>query len=592
MNKPASSVRRVLLLLVILLAAGACSRDRTAAGRPPRLLDKSVDAIVADLETGIPALMSQAGIPGLQIALVRDGRVAWEGSFGVKNAGTGAPVTNETLFEAASLTKPFFAYVVMKLADEGLIDLDRPVHRYFTRAELEAHLGHALDAPGFKRDWFERITARHILSHSGGLPHGEGGEVVPVFFEPGTKWKYSADGYSLLQKAVEKLKGATLDAVMRQYALGPLGMTKSGMFWRPEFEEVMANGHSLFGKPADFRRREEATAAASLYTTAGDYARFVRAVLAGEGLKPATAKAMLASVISMDEDKRLGWSLGFGLQEDANGRAFWQWGDYGIFRNYIIAYPERKAAVVYLTNSFNGLSVCAEVVGRSLGGAALGNAFLNYRPYDAPFYTLLRGAKEGGPARLRALIPGSRKKDPKDLTLETLADMAGLLEDEGLPAEALALLEYVQEQKPASGRAAFDLARASMLQGDFERARKLYAAAETAAEDKVEAKSIRWDLEYLRAAEDPVALGRDDLEALAGSYGPRRVTEVDGRLFYFREGGSLPEPRPLLPLSKDLFCVRGAVSFRIEFARDAAGRPEKLIGVSDDGGRTESLRDR
>lgn len=578
--------------IVLLGSAVLAVRCDRSAGRLPLLSEKSVEAVAAGLRKEIPVLMDKAGIPGLQIALVRDGRVAWELSFGVTNAETGAPVTNETLFEAASLTKPFFAYAVMKLVDEGLVDLDKPVHTYFTRAELEAYLGHALDAPGFKRDWFERITARHILSHSAGLPHGEGGEVVPVYFEPGTQWKYSADGYTLLQKAVEKLKGASLDAVMREYALEPLGMTKSGMVWRPEFEAAMANGHSLFGKPADFRKRPEATAAASLYTTAGDYAKFVRAVLAGEGLAPATAKTMLTSFISMNEDKSLGWSLGFGIQNDANGKAFWQWGDYGIFRNYIIAYPERKAAVVYLTNSFNGLSVCAEVIGRSLGGTALGNSFLNYRPYDAPFYALLRAAKAGGPAKMLALLPKMRKKDPQDLTLETLGQMAGLLEDEALSAETIALLGYVQEQKPASGRAAFELARASMLQGDFEKAQKLYAAAERAAEDKVEVKNIHWDLEYLRAAKDPVGLDRDDMEALAGSYGQRRISIADGRLFYFREGGSLPEPRPLLALSKDVFCVQGTVYFRIEVARDAAGRPVTLVGVFDDGRRQESPRDR
>ena len=592
MKKTAPSVPCLLIILFFLLAVSDCSGDRKAAGSPPRLLDGSVPDIAASLETGIPALMEKAGIPGLQIALVRDGRVAWEGSFGIKNAGTGAPVTNETLFEAASLTKPFFAYVVMKLVDEGLIDLDRPVHLALTRAELETYLGHALDAPGFRRDWFERVTARHILSHSGGLPHGEGGEVVPLFFEPGTKWKYSADGYGLLQRVVEKLKGATLDEVMRRYALGPLGMAKGGMVWRPEFEELMANGHSLFGKPADFRRREEATAAASLYTTAGDYARFVCAVLAGEGLEPATAKEMLTSFISMDEDKRLGWSLGFGLQQDANGKAFWQWGDYGIFRDYIIAYPERKAAVVYLTNSFNGLSVCNDLVALSLGGRALGNDFLNYRRYDAPFYRLLMGAKRGGVAKLAALIPRLRREDPKDLTLDTLGQMAGLMGDEGLVSEGMALLEYIRAEKPGSGRAAFDLARASMVRGDLARARALYAAAASAEEDKVEAKNIDWDLEYLRAVEEPVDPGPDDMAALPGTYGPRRIWARDGRLFYFREGGSLPEPRPLLALSKDVYGIEGAIGFRIEFVRDAAGRPVKLVMVSDDGSRTESPRDR
>ena len=121
--------------------------------------------------------------------------------------------------------------------------------------------------------------------------------------EPGTTWKYSADGHFYLQRVVEHLKGGTLDALMQKEVLDPLGMTRSAMVWRPAFESVMASGHGLLGRPEATRRRMEAHAGASLYTTAGDYATFLCAVLNGEGL------------------------------------ALWQWGDYGVFRDYAIAYP-------------------------------------------------------------------------------------------------------------------------------------------------------------------------------------------------------------------------------------------------------------
>ena len=148
-------------------------------------------------------------------------------------------------------------------------------------------------------------------------------DVFPIFFEPGTKWKYSADGYQLLQLAVEKLKGEKLDTIMQKYVLDPLGMEKSGMVWREAYEETMASGHNVFSTPQAFRKRSEATAAASLYTTADEYARFVCAVLNGEGLKRDTSKEMLSSFVDMNEDKSLGWSLGFGLQNDSNGKSFW-----------------------------------------------------------------------------------------------------------------------------------------------------------------------------------------------------------------------------------------------------------------------------
>jgi CubicO group peptidase (beta-lactamase class C family) len=582
-----------LVPTIFLLSIASASSGGAAAGGPvPPLQKKSLKAIASDLRSGIPTLMREASIPGLQIALIRKGQVVWQQSFGVKNAKTGAPVTDDTLFEAASLTKPVFAYAVMKMVDEGLVDLDKPLHAHFTREEIEKGLGHSLDAPGFRKDWFEKITPRHILSHSAGLPHGEGGEVVPIFFEPGTKWKYSADGYEMLQVAIEKLKGEKLDAIMQRYVLDPLGMTRSGMVWRPAFEDVMANGHSVFAAPQEFRRRTEATSSASLYTTAGEYARFVCAVLKGEGLRPSTAKEMLTSFIDMKDDKSLGWSLGFGLQNDRNGTAFWQWGDYGIFRNYVIAYPKRTTGVVYLTNSFNGLTICSQLVRRSIGGQALGSVELNYRPYDSPFYTLLWAAKRGGPERVRALLPELCAKNPKALDGSILAGIAGLLEDEGLAAEALTLYEYLAKENPSSGRAAFALARACLVQGRFDEAKAHYLEAEKGIEDKIDPKNIRWDLDYLQAAQRPFPLGEEYQLKLAGEYEARQISVKDGRLYYFRQGGTSPEPRPLLALSKDTFFIQGTIWFRFQFVFDDEGRPAKLVGSYDDGRRDETKRTR
>jgi len=338
------SAFRIILLHVMLLAFvrnGAASAEENR----PLLLDRDARIVAADLEASIPDLLEKGHMPGLQIALVHGGRVAWSGAFGVANAESRAPVTSETIFEAASLTKPFFAYFVMKLVDEGLLSLDTPIVSYLPRETIENALGHSLDFEGFRRDWLEKITPRHVLSHSSGLPHGEGGTPYPIFFEPGTRYKYSAEGYYFLQMAIEHLKGRTLDVLMKEYVIDPLGMTHSSMVWREPYEMTMANGHDQFGAPADFRKRNESHAAASLYTTASDYARFVCAVVNGDGLEAATWREMLTPQITVDEDMGLAWSLGFSLQTDANGTAFWQWGDYGIFRNYIIAYPAQKIGV-------------------------------------------------------------------------------------------------------------------------------------------------------------------------------------------------------------------------------------------------------
>jgi CubicO group peptidase (beta-lactamase class C family) len=579
------------LTLLFLFQFSLASEKSIASDEPsPLLLKTNLKAVISDLETNIPDLMEKARIPGLQVALVRDGKVVWHRGFGIKNTASNTAVTEETIFEAASLTKPFFAYAVMMLVDEGLIDLDKPLHTFFTREEIEEGLGHSLDAKGFKLDWFEKVTGRHILSHSGGLPHGERDDVFPLFFEPGTKWKYSADGYQLLQLAVEKLKGEKLDTIMQKYVLDPLGMEKSCMVWREAYEDTMASGHNAFGTPQDFRKRNEAAAAASLYTTAGDYARFVCAVMKGERLKRERSKEMLTSFIDMNEEKSLGWSLGFGLQHDSNGTAFWQWGDYGIFRDYIIAYPKHKTAVVYLTNSFNGLSVCSELVGRSIGGQALGNTHLNYRAYDSPFYTLFRGVKDGGPEEARRLLPELRTKHPEELPWETIGWVASLFRDESMYPEAAAIYEFIFKENPASGRAAYELARTYLLKGDLKPARTHYLKAKEAEEDKVDMKNINWDLDYLQAMEKPFLLEESYMQKLAGDYEVRHITVKGGKLYYFREGGAVAEPRPLLALSKDIFFIEGVVWFRFKVEFDDQGNPVKLVGLYDFGNRDESKR--
>ena len=579
-----------LTLLFLFLFTLAPERIFASEDPPPLLLNKNLKAVISDLETRIPDLMEKAEIPGLQIALVRDGKVVWHQGFGFKNASTRAPATDETIFEAASLTKPFFAYFVMMLVDEGLIDLDKPLHTYFTREEIEQGLRHSLDAKGFKREWFEKITSRHILSHSGGLPHGERGDVFPIFFEPGTKWKYSADGYELLQFAIEKLKGEKLETIMQKYVLEPLGMKKSYMIWREAYEDTIANGHDVFSNPQDFRKRNQAHAGASLYTTANEYARFVCAVIKGEGLKSETSKEMLTSFIDMNEDKSLGWSLGFGLQHDSNGTSFWQWGDYGIFRNYIIAYPEHKTAVVYLTNSNNGLSVCSELVGRSIGGQALGNANFNYRSYDSPYYTLLFGVKEGGPKAAQILLPELRKKDPEELHWGTIAGVGSLFQGESMYPEAIAIFEFILKENPTSGLSAYDLARTFMLNGDLKKAKTHYLKAKEAKKNKVDLKKIEWDLDYLKVAEKPFPLDEAYMKKLAGDYEVRNISVKDGRLYYFREGGTAPEPRLLLALSKDTFFIEGIVWFRFKVEFDDQGNPIKLVGNYDDGRTDETKR--
>lgn len=585
--KKAHSIPACLALGIALAlpASGVCGRD---AGSP--LPDQDLPAVISDLRGSLPGLIKEARIPGLQIALIREGQIVWHENFGVTNAASGEPVTDDSIFEAASLTKPFFAYYVMKLVDQGVLNLDKPLMGYVPAAVAEAFLGHPLDEKGFHRDWFERITARQVLSHSSGMPHGESGVPLPLFFEPGTQWRYSAGGYFFLQKVVEALKGDKLENLMQKEVLDPLGMTRSSLVWRDEYEKTMANGHDFFGRPEAFRKRTESHAAATLYTTAEDYAKFVCAVLNGEGLRPETLKDMLTPQIVMDKDRGLGWSLGFGTQADAHGQALWQWGDYEIFRNYILAYPGERSGVVYLTNSFFGLGISSEVTSRAVGAQAMGSLALNYWPYDSPIYRLGWELAEKGAAAAPD-FPELARKLPEAFSKDGVSFLTGIFDGTDMQAVIVPLFQFYATEHPRSGQAQFALATA-LMQTDRTRAMALLKKAKRAKEDKAPPAGVRWNLAYLRALNKPLKLKEGYLRKIAGDYGARHLQFKDGRLYYFRSGGAATDYRPLVAMSKDTFVVEATPSFRLKIEFDKKGHPDKAVGLYDDGRRDETLRDK
>src|SRR5215203_5417573 len=170
--------------------------------------------LVPELERTISRLMMEGEVPGLQIGLVRGGKVDWIKSFGVKNAETGGAVTDETIFEAASLSKPVFAYAVMKLVEAGRLDLDKPLQSYLSEPYL----------PGDDR--INKITARMALDHTTGFQNeSRPGQPLKINFAPGERFSYSGEGLLFLQRVVEKITGEKFDVFMRRTVFEPLGMT-------------------------------------------------------------------------------------------------------------------------------------------------------------------------------------------------------------------------------------------------------------------------------------------------------------------------------------------------------------------------------
>ncbi|HXV64589.1 MAG TPA: serine hydrolase domain-containing protein, partial [Vicinamibacteria bacterium] len=230
------------------------------------------DVSASEIDRWIPGILSASSVPGLSLAVVRNGEIAFAAGYGVKDEKS-APVAPETIFEAASLSKPVFAYGALLLTREGKLDLDAPLTSYLETAFIE-------DDPRL-----ERITARLVLSHSTGLPNWRPGRwtdspgPLRIEFEPGSRFGYSGEGYEYLGLAIERITGVSIEDFLQRAVLKPLGMLDSSYVWQVSYEESSAKGHDRSGKPVSKLRPKRANVAASLHTSARDYARFLLAMV-------------------------------------------------------------------------------------------------------------------------------------------------------------------------------------------------------------------------------------------------------------------------------------------------------------------------
>jgi len=364
------------LFLTAALGLTACSR-----GEPEPAYHAAADPAVLLLDS-IPVIMQRADVPGLQLAFMEAGEVTVTAAFGYADTETATPVTVTTVFEAASLSKPVFAYAVLRMVDRGEWNLDEPLWNILKYERL-AHDERA-----------RVLTTRHVLTHTTGLPNWAWGD-TPLEFDvnPGTRWGYSGEGFVYLQRAVEARTGLTLEQIGMREVFEPLGMTSTHYLWIEPYDTLAAIPHDDLGFPASRRMPGSGNAAGSLHTTATDYLRFVTAIMRGEGLEPATRDAMLTPGADLtgavwgDEPEpkaHLFWGLGWGLQQGRRGRSFWHWGDQGTARCFVIAYPETEDALVYFTNSANGLAIGPAILELAFDDDHWPLRWLEYGRYDDP----------------------------------------------------------------------------------------------------------------------------------------------------------------------------------------------------------------
>ncbi len=351
----------------------------------------------AETDQTVIKLMREARVTGLSLAILNDNKVVYLKSFGFRNREDQKPLTENTVMYGASFTKAVFAYMVMQLAGEGILELDKPVYQYLSKPlpAYEKYQDLAAD------ERYKLITMRMLLSHTAGFPNfrylNSDGK-LDIKFSPGSRYAYSGEGINLAQFIVEAITHQDVGVMMQERVFKPLGMARTSMTWEERFNNDLALGYDEKEQPLGHRQRTSARAAGSMDTTISDYARFMAAVMQGKGVTKHMKEIMLRPqilinsktqfpTISVDTTEeyqgiQLAYGLGWGLFQTPYGKAYFKEGHDDGWENHSVAFPDKKIAIVLMANSSNADSIFKQLLETLLKDKYTPWKWEGYIPYN------------------------------------------------------------------------------------------------------------------------------------------------------------------------------------------------------------------
>ncbi len=323
----------------------------------------------------IHSRMAHYNVPGVSIAILKDGALAWAKGYGTANSETGTIVDEHTLFQAGSISKPLAALAALKLWEEGKVDLDADVNQYMKGWKV----------PSNKYTGAEKVTLRRLLTHTAGTTvHGFPGyaqdEAFPTDIEvlkgkgntdkitvdtiPGSRWRYSGGGYTIMEKVVEDVSGMSFETYMGKEILHPMGLLNS-TYQQPLKGKWTENASAAYDSKGEIIEglwhNYPEQAAAGLWTTPTDlitYCKEIQEILAGKEnglLKKETIQSMLTK-------HQNDWGLGPALQWEGDSLVFRHGGKNAGFSNTMVAFARHGDGAVVMTNADNGTRLMGEIL--------------------------------------------------------------------------------------------------------------------------------------------------------------------------------------------------------------------------------------
>lgn len=292
----------------------------------------------------VRAFMDYHRIPGLSLAILKGGEIVYGKGFGVKSLASREPVSNATVFEVASMTKPMFAFAVCRLAERGIIDLDTPLWKYLPYADI-AH-----------DDRYKKITARMVLCHRTGFPNWRDGQ-LKIHFEPGTQQRYSGEAYGYLAKVGSHLIGKDISTVMSEEVFSPFGIENTFLTWDENADDsLVAMPHDRNNTPIMKSRWSHVWVAGCLHVNARNFAKFLQAVINEQGLSDDAYAEMLRPQAAISKDsKDQNFGLGFVVGESEFGKHYRHGGHNVGFTSAFEIYPDRKFGYVFMVNNYQAV---------------------------------------------------------------------------------------------------------------------------------------------------------------------------------------------------------------------------------------------
>jgi CubicO group peptidase (beta-lactamase class C family) len=391
---------QVLLAAALSLSALYSSAAQSQADQPIRCLDGSRLSL-READSYARKALESAHVTGAQLAVLDRGKLVWSAAYGLRRRQPELPMDRETTTWAASITKSVFATYVMQLVERGEFNLDEPVARQLPQT-LDKYEAYRQTASDLVRDpaW-PTVTPRMLLSHTAGLANFasmEPDKKMHLHFKPGTRFQYSGEGINLVQFVIEQRGQKPLDQLMQDALFTPLGMTRTGLIYRKEFEPNVADRYGADGNFLAETRRMQARGAGSMTTSAEDLARFASALFSGKILKKSTRKKMLTPAVKIrslhqfgsrpDEGEGkeaaevgLAYGVGWGLLTHTRfGPAFFKEGHGDGAQNYMICFERRQTCMILLTNSDNGEFAFRPLLEKILGDVVTPWEWEGYTP--------------------------------------------------------------------------------------------------------------------------------------------------------------------------------------------------------------------